>query len=123
MEGGERRIYGAGLLSSFGESRFSLESEVPTRRAFSIPEVLRTRYRSDAFQHGYFVIPSFAALLRLLTDTDLAALYGSWRARRTSISTGIASRDLAVHPGGAGAERGCARLGGRRAVRSALNRR
>jgi phenylalanine-4-hydroxylase len=37
--------------------------------------VLRTRYRSDAFQHGYFVIPSFAALLRLLTDADLASLY------------------------------------------------
>ena len=37
--------------------------------------MLRTRYRSDAFQHGYFVIPSFDALLRLLTDADLAALY------------------------------------------------
>ena len=45
------------------------------RRAFSIPEVLRTRYRSDAFQHGYFVIPSFGALLKLLTDADLASLY------------------------------------------------
>jgi phenylalanine-4-hydroxylase len=74
MEGGETRIYGAGLLSSFGESHFSLESDVP-RRAFNIPEVLRTRYRSDAFQHGYFVIPSFAALLRLLTDADIGALY------------------------------------------------
>ena len=74
-EDGDLRIYGAGLLSSFGESHFSLESETPKRRAFNIPEVLRTRYRSDAFQHGYFVIPSFAALLRLLTDADLAALY------------------------------------------------
>ncbi len=75
MEGGETRIYGAGLLSSFGESLFSLESQEPKRRAFNIPEVLRTCYRSDAFQHGYFVIPSFAALLRLLTDADLASLY------------------------------------------------
>jgi phenylalanine-4-hydroxylase len=74
-EDGELRIYGAGLLSSFGESHFSLESAEPKRRAFNIPEVLRTRYRSDAFQHGYFVIPSFAALLRLLTDADLASLY------------------------------------------------
>ena len=74
LEEGETRIYGAGLLSSFGESHFSLEGEVP-RRPFNIPEVLRTRYRSDAFQHGYFVIPSFDALLRLLTDADLAALY------------------------------------------------
>jgi phenylalanine-4-hydroxylase len=37
--------------------------------------VLQTRYRSDAFQEGYFVIDSFEALLRLLTDADLAALY------------------------------------------------
>lgn len=75
LEDGETRIYGAGLLSSFGESHFSLESPEPKRRPFNIPEVLRTRYRSDAFQHGYFVIPSFEALLRLLTDADLAALY------------------------------------------------
>ena len=75
LEDGGTRIYGAGLLSSFGESHFSLESDRPKRRPFSIPEVLRTRYRSDAFQHGYFVIPSFDALLRLLTDADLAALY------------------------------------------------
>ena len=37
--------------------------------------MLRTRYRSDAFQQGYFVIDSFDALLRVLTDADLAALY------------------------------------------------
>ena len=37
--------------------------------------MLRTRYRSDAFQQGYFVIASFDALLRLLNDADLAALY------------------------------------------------
>ena len=79
-EDGETRIYGAGLLSSFGESHFSLESDVP-RRPFSIPEVLRTRYRSDAFQHGYFVIPSFAAMLKLLTDANLAALYEELEAK------------------------------------------
>jgi phenylalanine-4-hydroxylase len=74
-EDGETRIYGAGLLSSFGESHFSLESDKPKRRAFDIPEVLRTRYRSDAFQRGYFVIESFDAMLKLLTDADLASLY------------------------------------------------
>ena len=55
-EDGETRIYGAGLLSSFGESRFALESPKPRRRAFDLEQVLRTRYRSDAFQQGYFVI-------------------------------------------------------------------
>jgi phenylalanine-4-hydroxylase len=75
-EAGETRIYGAGLLSSFGESRFALESEKPRRAPFDLRQVLRTRYRSDAFQEGYFVIDSFDALLRVLTDADLAGLYG-----------------------------------------------
>ena len=75
LEAGETRIYGAGLLSSFGESRFALKSSAPRRAAFDLRQVLRTRYRSDAFQEGYFVISSFDALLRLLRDVDLAGLY------------------------------------------------
>ena len=74
-EAGGLRIYGAGLLSSFGESRFALEDPRPRRAPFDLRQVLRTRYRSDAFQEGYFVIDSFDALLRVLTDADLAALY------------------------------------------------
>jgi phenylalanine-4-hydroxylase len=74
-EEGATRLYGAGLLSSFGESRFALDSPRPRRAPFVLRQVLQTRYRSDAFQEGYFVIDSFDALLRLLTDADLAALY------------------------------------------------
>jgi phenylalanine-4-hydroxylase len=75
LEDGAPRIYGAGLLSSLGESRFALESAEPRRRPFELRRVLRTRYRSDAFQQGYFVIESFDALLELLADNDLEALY------------------------------------------------
>jgi phenylalanine-4-hydroxylase len=75
LEEGETRIYGAGLLSSFGEAHFALESPNPRRRAFELERVLRTRYRSDAFQEGYFVISSFDQLLRLLEDADLANHY------------------------------------------------
>jgi phenylalanine-4-hydroxylase len=74
-EAGETRIYGAGLLSSFGESHFALASPEPRRAPFDLARVLRTRYRSDAFQEGYFVVDSFDALLRVLTDADLAGLY------------------------------------------------
>jgi phenylalanine-4-hydroxylase len=74
-EAGETRIYGAGLLSSFGESHFALADSRPRRASFDLRQVLRTRYRSDAFQEGYFVIESFDALLRVLTDADLAGLY------------------------------------------------
>lgn len=74
-EDGELKIYGAGIVSSFGESRFSLESDVPHRPAFDLTRVLRTRYRSDAFQQSYFVAESFEDLLGELPIGDLAGLY------------------------------------------------
>ncbi|MFN7173587.1 MAG: phenylalanine 4-monooxygenase [Thermaurantiacus tibetensis] len=69
------RIYGAGIVSSAGESRFALESPSPNRLGFSLERVMRTRYRIDAFQQTYFVIPSFEALLRQTLETDFAPLY------------------------------------------------
>lgn len=75
-EEGEIRIYGAGLASSFGEAGFALDDPAPWRRPFEPREVLRTRYRSDAFQRGYFVIESFEALLETLASKDLDRLYG-----------------------------------------------
>ena len=74
-EDGALRIFGAGILSSFGESRFSLDSAEPKRRPFTLPEVLRTTYRSDAFQTGYFVVDSFEALLDAVLRADLGTLY------------------------------------------------
>ena len=76
QEDGALRIYGAGLLSSFGETRFALDSPEPHRPAFDLERVLRTRYRSDAFQQSYFVISSFEQLLRSgVSGRTLAALY------------------------------------------------
>lgn len=74
-EGGERRIYGAGILSSAGESIYALESEVPSRVGFDLRRVLRTRYVTDIFQRSYFVIDRFEDVLDLVTRGDLPALY------------------------------------------------
>lgn len=74
-EQGGLRIYGAGLLSSFGEARHSLESARPRRLAFDLKRVMRTRYRTDAFQRGYFVIDRFEDVLALVQRNDLPALY------------------------------------------------
>ena len=74
-EQGRLKIYGAGIVSSFGETRFSLESPEPKRRPFDLERVLRTRYRTDAFQQAYFIIDSFEGLLRELLEADLPALY------------------------------------------------
>jgi phenylalanine-4-hydroxylase len=69
------RIYGAGILSSSGESVYALDSAVPARQPFDLRRVLRTRYVTDAFQKSYFVIDRFEDVLDLIVRNDLAALY------------------------------------------------
>ena len=69
------RIYGAGIVSSFGESVFSLESPSPNRIGFDMERVLRTRYRIDDYQQSYFVIDSFEDLLRQTIETDFGPVY------------------------------------------------
>ena len=75
------RIYGAGIVSSFSESRFALEDPSPNRIAFDMARVMRTEYRIDDFQQNYFVIPSFEELLRQTVETDFAPLYAAMKAQ------------------------------------------
>lgn len=74
-EDGKLRIYGAGILSSFGESHHALESAKPHRIGFDLRRAMRTRYRTDAFQQSYFVIDRFEDVLRLVQDGDFPSLY------------------------------------------------
>lgn len=67
------RSYGAGILSSFGESSYSLESPLAERRPFNILDVLRTPYRIDIMQPIYYVIDSFDTLFELV-EIDLIGL-------------------------------------------------
>ena len=74
LEQGRPKSYGAGILSSFGESHYSLESAKPHRLSFDLRRVLRTRYRTDAFQQSYFVINRFEDALNLVRENDFASL-------------------------------------------------
>jgi phenylalanine-4-hydroxylase len=69
------RIYGAGIVSSYSESRFALDDPSPNRIGFDMKRVMQTDYRIDDFQQTYFVIPSFDELLRQTVETDFAPLY------------------------------------------------
>ena len=76
-EGGELKILGAGLASSFGEAHFSLESEEVERLPFSAERAVHTPYRHDAFQPRYLVSSSLDATIaevRALTPERLLAL-------------------------------------------------
>ena len=68
------RIYGAGIVSSKGESLYSLESAAPNRIGFDLTRIMRTRYRIDTYQKTYFVIDSFEQLMQA-TAPDFTPLY------------------------------------------------
>jgi phenylalanine-4-hydroxylase len=76
-EGGELKILGAGLASSFGEAHFSLESETVERLPFSVPRAVRTAYRNDVFQPLYLVSESVESTVEEILNTgaeDLLAI-------------------------------------------------
>ncbi|MGH7604634.1 MAG: phenylalanine 4-monooxygenase [Gemmatimonadaceae bacterium] len=68
------RAYGAGLISSGGELAWCVDDPRPARRPFELERVLRTGYRIDRYQDTYFVIDSFAQLLRE-TAPDFTPIY------------------------------------------------
>ncbi len=68
------RIFGAGIVSSKGESIYCLDDPTPNRIAFDLKRILRTRYRIDDFQETYFVIDSFEQLMAE-TAPDFAPIY------------------------------------------------
>lgn len=68
------RAYGAGILSSAGELRHSVESREPQRLGFDLERIMRTRYRIDSYQATYFVIDSFAQLFDA-TAPDFTPVY------------------------------------------------
>ncbi len=61
------RIYGAGILSSAGETKFSLSDEAP-KHVFSVGHALDTPYRKDKFQEEYFVIKSYEELYESIPE-------------------------------------------------------
>ena len=72
------RAYGAGLISSGGELAFCVDDPRPRRRPFELERMLRTDYRIDRYQDCYFVIDSFAQLMRD-TAPDFTPIYARVR--------------------------------------------
>ena len=64
-ENGALKIYGAGIISSCGETKHCM-SEVPQRKDFDIDAILETSYRNDILQDTYFIIDSFKQLYESL---------------------------------------------------------
>lgn len=73
------RAYGAGLLSSGGELAYCVDDPRPRRLPFDLERIMRTEYLIDRYQATYFVIDSFAQLLRE-TAPDFTPIYERLRA-------------------------------------------
>jgi phenylalanine-4-hydroxylase len=70
------RIFGGGILSSYTETIFSLESNEPVRRPFDLNTVLNTDYDYKKIQPNYFILGSIDALFKLQSDDVLSQLAG-----------------------------------------------
>lgn len=62
------RAYGGGILSSIGETAYSVESSVAMRARYDPVAVMRTPYRIDHMQPIYFVIENYKQLYDLMNE-------------------------------------------------------
>jgi len=69
------RAYGAGILSSSGETIYATRAAGPARIAFDLQRVLRTHYLIDAYQKTYFVLDDVEQLFDSVLDADFERLF------------------------------------------------
>lgn len=104
------KIFGAGIVSSYSESVFSLEARSPNRIRFNLERIMRTKYRYDDFQQNYFVIDSFESLFNE-TQKDFEPIYHHVKALPDIEAGDTIEEDELYHKG----TQEYARAGGRRA--------
>ncbi|NII10634.1 phenylalanine 4-monooxygenase [Oleiagrimonas sp. C23AA] len=92
------RIYGSGIVSSKGESIYSLESDAPNRLGFDLERIMRTMYRIDTFQQSYFVIDSFEQLFDA-TRPDFAPIYQRLAELEDFPARAVRADDTVFHEG------------------------
>jgi phenylalanine-4-hydroxylase len=69
------RAYGAGILSSSGETIYATKASGPQRIGFDLHRVLRTNYLIDAYQKTYFVLDDIEQLFDSVLAADFDALF------------------------------------------------
>jgi phenylalanine-4-hydroxylase len=69
------RAYGAGILSSSGETVYATRASGPARIGFDLQRVLRTDYLIDAYQKTYFVLDDIEQLFDSVLEADFDGLF------------------------------------------------
>ena len=98
-EAGELRIYGAGIVSSYGESVFALEDDSPNRIGFDLMRIMRSEYRIDDYQQNYFVIDDLNDLLKVTAETDFGPLYARLENERDIAVAELIEEDAVITRG------------------------
>ena len=68
-ENGQLKIYGAGIISSKGETECCLSKQV-SHQAFDVQTIFNTDFRTDILQERYFIIDSFEQLYNSLPEIE-----------------------------------------------------
>lgn len=68
-ENNTTKIYGAGIISSMGETKNCMSNSVK-RLPFSVQTIFNTNFRTDILQTTYFVIDSFNQLYNSLNEIE-----------------------------------------------------
>lgn len=92
------KAYGAGMLSSFGETRFSVLDAAPNRIGFDLERVMRTRYWIDRYQSTYFVLDDFEHLFREC-QVDFSSFYQRIKAGTPLAPEAVVETDRVIHKG------------------------
>jgi len=92
------RAFGAGILSSKGETIYSIDSDVPNRIRFDLERVLGTEFRIDAYQETYFVIDSFEQMFAE-THKPFAPIYSALQQQTPHAANAILASDSVIHRG------------------------
>jgi phenylalanine-4-hydroxylase len=78
-EAGGLKVFGAGIVSSAGETVYAVRDPEVLRLPFDPLRIMRTAYSIDSFQQNYFVLDSLDQLIDGLVDLDFGPLYERWR--------------------------------------------
>jgi phenylalanine-4-hydroxylase len=92
------RAYGAGILSSHGETVYSVDSEIPNRLGFDLERILATEFRIDTYQETYFIIDSFEQLFAE-THKPFAPLYARLKSQTPHEASAVFPSDQVIHRG------------------------
>src|ERR671912_239462 len=93
------QIYGAGIVSSFGEAKYVVDDPSANQLAFSLERVLRTGYYLDDFQASYFVIHRFEDLFKLLSVMDFPSTFEQFRTLPPYTPFEILPQDVVIRKG------------------------